>query len=145
MGNINLSIRVRSCIIDLKNTISNRFYNVLGGAKFLHLLILAILLFNFIQSAKAKDIAITQQLSTESQILCNGHIQTTQTSFTLTQTRVLSKVKMYINGIRINKLAYSVSETILTYDSTNNGTYDLIVGDRIQFEYYINYSLQAFY
>ena len=88
MGNINLSIRVRSCFIDLKNTISNRFYNVLGGAKFLHLLILAILLFNFSQSAKAKDIVITEQLSTESQILCNGDILTAQTSFTLTQTRI---------------------------------------------------------
>ena len=88
MGNINLSIRVRSCFIDLKNTISNRFYNVLGGAQFLHLLILAILLFNFSQSAKAKDIVITEQLSTESQILCNGDILTAQTSFTLTQTRI---------------------------------------------------------
>ena len=135
MGNINLSIRVRSCFIDLKNTISNRFYNVLGGAKFLHLLILAILLFNFSQSAKAKDIVITEQLSTESQILCNGDILPAQTSFTLTQTRILSKVKMYINGIRISNTAYSISGTTLTYNPTMNGAYTISVGDRIQFDF----------
>jgi glycine betaine/choline ABC-type transport system substrate-binding protein len=135
MGNINLSIRVRSCFIDLKNTISNRFYNVLGGAQFLHLLILAILLFNFSQSAKAKDIVITEQLSTESQILCNGDILPAQTSFTLTQTRILSKVKMYINGIRISNTAYSLSGNIVTYVPTNNGAYAISVNDRVQFEY----------
>ena len=135
MGNINLSIRVRSYFIDLKNTISNRFYNVLGGAQFLHLLILAILLFNFSQSAKAKDIVITEQLSTESQILCNGDILPAQTSFTLTQTRILSKVKMYINGIRISNTAYSISGTTLTYNPTKNGAYTISVGDRIQFDF----------
>jgi glycine betaine/choline ABC-type transport system substrate-binding protein len=135
MGNINLSIRVRSCFIDLKNTISNRFYNVLGGAQFLHLLILAILLFNFSQSAKAKDIVITEQLSTESQILCNGDILPAQTSFTITQTRILSKVKMYINGIRISNTAYSLSGNIVTYVPTNNGAYAISINDRVQFEY----------
>ena len=138
MGNINLSIRVRSCFIDLKNTISNRFYNVLGGAKFLHLLILAILLFNFSQSAKAKDIVITEQLSTESQILCNGDILPAQTSFTLTQTRILSKVKMYINGIRISNTAYSLSGNIVTYVPTNNGAYAISVNDRVQLNIHTN-------
>jgi hypothetical protein len=135
MGNINLSIRVRSCFIDLKNTINNRFYNVLGGTQFLHLIILAILLFNFSQSAKAKDIVITEQLSTESQILCNGDILPAQTSFTITQTRILSKVKMYINGIRISNTAYSISGTTLTYDPTKNGSYTISLGDRIQFDF----------
>jgi glycine betaine/choline ABC-type transport system substrate-binding protein len=135
MGNINLSIRVRSCFIDLKNTINNRFYNVLGGTQFLHLIILAILLFNFSQSAKAKDIVITEQLSTESQILCNGDILPAQTSFTITQTRILSKVKMYINGIRISNTAYSLSGNIVTYVPTNNGAYAISINDRVQFEY----------
>ena len=59
-----------------------------------------------------------------------------QTSFTLTQTPAsTSKVKMYINGIRINKLAYSVSGTTLTYDPANNGTYAISINDRVQFEY----------
>jgi hypothetical protein len=60
-----------------------------------------------------------------------------QTSFTLTQTpSTHSKVKMYINGIRISNTAYSLSSTTLTYVPTNNGAYALTAGDRIQFDYY---------
>ncbi|OYW79894.1 MAG: hypothetical protein B7Z27_04750, partial [Sphingobacteriia bacterium 32-37-4] len=60
-----------------------------------------------------------------------------QTSFTLTQTpSVNSKVKMYINGIRISKTAYSVSGTTLTYVPANNGSYALTTGDRIQMDFY---------
>ena len=60
-----------------------------------------------------------------------------QTSFTLTQTpSANSKVKMYINGIRISNTAYSWSGTTLTYTSSNNGDYDITVSDRIQFDYF---------
>ncbi|OYX85591.1 MAG: hypothetical protein B7Y83_04270 [Flavobacteriales bacterium 32-34-25] len=60
-----------------------------------------------------------------------------QTSFTLTQTPfVNSKVKMYINGIRISKTAYSVSGSTLTYVPENNGSYTLTAGDRIQMDFY---------
>ncbi|WNH09175.1 hypothetical protein [Thalassobellus suaedae] len=63
-----------------------------------------------------------------------------QTSFTLTQTpSANSKVKMYINGIRISNTAYSTSGTTLTYvpaNNGNNGGYALTAGDRIQFDYY---------
>jgi hypothetical protein len=60
-----------------------------------------------------------------------------QTSFTLTQTpSANSKVKMYINGIRISKTAYSLSGATLTYVPASNGTYDLSAGDRIQIDYY---------
>jgi hypothetical protein len=60
-----------------------------------------------------------------------------QTSFTLTQTPSSnSKVKMYINGIRISNTAYSFTGTTLTYNATNNGSYALVAGDRIQFDYY---------
>ena len=59
-----------------------------------------------------------------------------QTSFTLTQTpSSLTKVKMYINGIRISKTAYSVSGTTLTYVPANNESYTITVNDRVQFEY----------
>ena len=62
---------------------------------------------------------------------------TAQTSFTLTQTpSVNSKVKMYVNGIRISNTAYSVSGTTLTYNATNNGSYSLTSTDRIQFDYF---------
>jgi methylglyoxal synthase len=60
-----------------------------------------------------------------------------QTSFTLTQTpSINSKVKMYVNGIRISNTAYSSSGTTLTYVPANNGAYSLQIGDRIQFDYY---------
>ncbi|HEY8690669.1 MAG TPA: hypothetical protein VIM07_15635 [Chitinophagaceae bacterium] len=60
-----------------------------------------------------------------------------QTSFTLTQTpSANSKVKMYINGIRISNTAYSISGTTLTYTASANGSYTLVAGDRIQFDYY---------
>ena len=59
-----------------------------------------------------------------------------QTSFTLTQTpSTNSKVKMYINGIRISNTAYSVTGTTLTYVPANNGSYSLTASDRVQFDY----------
>jgi trimeric autotransporter adhesin len=59
-----------------------------------------------------------------------------EASFTLSNTPAAnSKVKMYINGIRISNSAYSISGTTLTYDSTNNGNYTISVGDRIQFDF----------
>ncbi|MBV9986381.1 MAG: hypothetical protein JO301_01770 [Chitinophagaceae bacterium] len=60
-----------------------------------------------------------------------------QTVFTLSQTpSVNSKVKMYINGIRISNTAYSVSGTALTYSAVNNGSYTISVGDRVQFDFF---------
>jgi hypothetical protein len=49
---------------------------------------------------------------------------------------VNSKVKMYINGVRISNSAYSISGTTLTYNATNNSDYSLTASDRIQFDYY---------
>jgi len=60
-----------------------------------------------------------------------------QVAFTLTRTpSIKSKVKMYINGIRITNTAYTISGTTVTYNPANNGSYALIAGDRIQFDYY---------
>jgi hypothetical protein len=62
-----------------------------------------------------------------------------QTTFTLTQTpSTNSKVKMYVNGIRISNTAYTYTSTgtSLTYESANNGGYVLTAGDRIQFDYF---------
>ncbi|MFA5972921.1 MAG: hypothetical protein WC780_11260 [Lentimicrobiaceae bacterium] len=59
-----------------------------------------------------------------------------QSSFTLSQTPSSnSKVKMYINGVRISNTAYSFVGVSLTYNPTNNGSYVLTAGDRIQFDY----------
>jgi hypothetical protein len=58
-----------------------------------------------------------------------------QTSFTLSQTPLNGKVWMFINGVRTNNNAYSISGTTLTYTAANNNSYTLVVGDRIQFDY----------
>jgi hypothetical protein len=60
-----------------------------------------------------------------------------QSVFTLTQTPgTNSKVKMFINGIRISNTAYTISGAVLTYIPANNGAYALSANDRIQFDYY---------
>jgi hypothetical protein len=63
-----------------------------------------------------------------------------QTTFTLTKTPLtndnsLDNVWMFINGVRTNNLAYSVSGTTVTYVPGSNGAYTLLAGDRIQFDY----------
>jgi hypothetical protein len=59
-----------------------------------------------------------------------------QTSFSLTQTPVAnSKVKMFINGIRIDKNAYTISSNTVTYIPASNSSFTLEAGDRIQFDY----------
>jgi len=67
-----------------------------------------------------------------------------QTSFTLTQTPITNttvspnvkpNVWMYINGIRTNNSAYSISGTTVTYTAASNNNYTIVVGDRIQFDY----------
>jgi hypothetical protein len=60
-----------------------------------------------------------------------------QTTFALTQTpSVNSKVKMYINGIRVSNTAYTLSGSTLTYVPANNGSYALSVGDRVQIDFF---------
>ena len=63
-----------------------------------------------------------------------------QLTFTLTQTPLTNanskdNVWMFINGVRTNNDAYSVSGTTLTYVPASNGAYALLAGDRIQFDY----------
>jgi hypothetical protein len=63
-----------------------------------------------------------------------------KTSFALTQgPSSKSKVKMYINGIRISNTAYSWDGTDLTYNPANNGNKQLTTEDRVQFDYYTEY------
>ena len=62
-----------------------------------------------------------------------------QTSFTLSQSPAsTNKIKMYINGIRVSNGAYSVvlATKVLTYTPASNGSYAIMVGDRVQFDYY---------
>ncbi len=60
-----------------------------------------------------------------------------QTVFSLTQTKSANTLmRLYINGVRISKTAFSLSGTSFTYLPANNETYTLISGDRIQIDYY---------
>ena len=60
-----------------------------------------------------------------------------QTVFTLTQTKSAnSKLKMFINGVRISNTAYALVGTTLTYSPASNASYVLTLNDRIQFDYY---------
>jgi hypothetical protein len=63
-----------------------------------------------------------------------------QLTFTLTQTPLTNanskdNVWMFINGVRTNNDAYSVSGTTVTYVPASNGSYALLANDRIQFDY----------
>jgi hypothetical protein len=56
-------------------------------------------------------------------------------TFTLSQTPLNTKVWMFINGIRTNNDAYTISGTTVTYTAASNNNYTIVVGDRIQFDY----------
>jgi len=59
-----------------------------------------------------------------------------QTTFTISHAKGTNRtIKMYINGIRVSNTAYSDSSTTVSYNSTNNGGYTIVAGDRIQFDY----------
>ena len=58
-----------------------------------------------------------------------------QASFLLTETPLNGKVWMFINGVRTNNNAYSVSGTTITYVPANNNAYVIAANDRIQFDY----------
>jgi hypothetical protein len=92
---------------------------------------------NVLTSNGTNWVSSTPSVSLIREVVNEFSASTSQTSFTLTQTpSVNSKVKMYINGVRISNSAYSVSGTTLTYNPTNNGAYSLTASDRIQFDYY---------
>ena len=59
-----------------------------------------------------------------------------QTIFALSHTpSATSNLKMFINGVRISNTACSNSGITVTYVTANNGSYALMAGDRIQFDY----------
>jgi hypothetical protein len=60
-----------------------------------------------------------------------------QTVFNLTQTKSsTSLLKLYINGVRISKTAFSLSGTTFTYIPANNEANALVASDRIQIDYF---------
>ena len=62
-------------------------------------------------------------------------------TYTLSQTpSAKSKVKMYINGVRISNGAYSLGSganaRVITYTAASNGGFSPSSGDRVQFDYF---------
>ena len=58
-------------------------------------------------------------------------------TYTLSQTpNAKSKVKMYINGVRISNGAYTLAGKIITYTTANNGGFSPSSTDRVQFDYF---------
>jgi hypothetical protein len=73
-----------------------------------------------------------QEEAVEYSVLTDG-----ETTFELSHTpSSTTLVRMYINGVLISQAASTRLGTMMTYNSTNNGEYNLTSGDRIQFYYY---------
>ena len=63
-------------------------------------------------------------------------VSANQTTFTLTYAPPsTNKIWMFINGVRTNNNAYSVSGTTVTYVPSSNGGYIISASDRVQFDY----------
>jgi len=88
-----------------------------------------------VNSNTSSSLSAKQDIITEVADEFTGSLS--QTSFNLTKTPgSRSKVKMYINGVRISNTAYSLSGSTITYTPASNGSYNIQVGDRIQFDYF---------
>jgi hypothetical protein len=85
-------------------------------------------------TAGAITIAAAVRPMTEQTTADVTHAVATAT-FTLANTPLNAKVWMFINGVRTNNNAYSVSGTTVTYTAANNNSYTIVVGDRVQFDY----------
>jgi hypothetical protein len=85
-------------------------------------------------TAGAITIAAAVRPMTEQTTATSTHAVATAT-FTLSNTPLNSKVWMFINGVRTNNNAYTVSGTSVTYTAANNNSYTIVAGDRIQFDY----------
>lgn len=85
-------------------------------------------------SGGAITIAAAVRPMTEQVTATSAHAVATAT-FTLANTPLNTKIWMFINGVRTNNNAYSVSGTTVTYTAANNNSYTIVAGDRIQFDY----------
>ena len=90
-------------------------------------------------AASGTDYSLVREVTDETGVLTIAAATAGQTSFTLSQSPAsTNKIKMYINGIRVSNGAYSVvlATKVLTYTPASNGSYAIMVGDRVQFDYY---------
>ncbi|MES2447374.1 MAG: hypothetical protein V4546_09345 [Bacteroidota bacterium] len=114
-------------VLDARELISNKSLNIVTDAS-------SDIKYPSVKSVKAYvDAAVTAVREVADEFTATA----SQTSFSLTQTPSSnSKIKMYVNGIRISNSAYTSTSSTLTYVPANNGGYVLTSGDRIQFDYF---------
>ncbi|MFB3390018.1 hypothetical protein [Flavobacterium sp. LAR06] len=58
-----------------------------------------------------------------------------QSAFPISGTPLSDSIAMYINGVRIDSSAISLTGSDLTYSNTANNNYDLVAGDKITIVY----------
>lgn len=86
----------------------------------------------FTQALINSDYSLVRMFSDEYSVSTAG-----QTIFTLSQTpNINSNWTLFVNGVRISKTAVSVSGKSMSYIPASNGAASLVLGDRIQFDYY---------
>jgi hypothetical protein len=118
----------------LTSTPANGQIDIGNGTGFTRATLTAGTAITITNTAGAITIAAAVRPMTDQVTATSSHAVATAT-FTLAQTPLNSKVWMFINGVRTNNNAYTVSGTTVTYTAANNNSYTLVVGDRIQFDY----------
>jgi hypothetical protein len=114
----------------LSSTPANGQIDIGNGAGFTRATLTAGSAITITNTAGAITIAAAVRPTTDQATATAG-----QTSFTLAQAPLNAKVWMFINGVRTNNNAYTISSTTVTYAPANNNGYVLVVGDRVQFDY----------
>jgi hypothetical protein len=118
----------------LSTTPTNGQIDIGNGSGFTRATLTAGTAITITNTAGAITIAAAVRPMTEQTTATSTHAVATAT-FTLSNTPLNSKVWMFINGVRTNNNAYTVSGTTVTYTAANNNSYTIVAGDRIQFDY----------
>ena len=141
-ANVTGTVAVANGGTGLTTTPTNGQIDIGNGTGFTRATLTAGTAITITNTAGAITIAAAIRPITDQIIATSTHAVASAT-FTLTQTPITNttaspvqpNVWMYINGIRTNNLAYSVSGTTVTYTAASNNSYTIVVGDRIQFDY----------
>ncbi len=133
-ANVTGTIAVANGGTGLTSTPENGQIDIGNGSGFTRTTLTAGTAITITNTAGAITIAAAVRPMTEQTTADVTHAVATAT-FALANTPLNAKVWMFINGVRTNNNAYTVSGTTVTYTAANNNSYTIVVGDRIQFDY----------
>jgi hypothetical protein len=133
-GNVTGTVAVANGGTGLTSTPLNGQVDIGNGSGFTRATLTAGTAITITNTAGTITIAAAVRPMTDQTIATSSHAVATAT-FTLANTPLNAKVWMFINGVRTNNNAYTVSGTTVTYTAANNNSYTIVVGDRIQFDY----------